>query len=57
MNFLSLPPATKGHFRSEPEMAARGRYCCTAIYFMISGETGLGVAYSLHQSICHSKCR
>ena len=22
------PPATKGHFRSEPEVAARGRYDC-----------------------------
>ena len=22
-------PATKGHFRSEPEVAARGRYYCT----------------------------
>ena len=34
MSWISVPchegpPATKGHFRSEPEMAARGRYYCT----------------------------
>ena len=32
MNFRSLchegPPATRGHFRSETEVAARGRYYC-----------------------------
>ena len=24
-------PATRGHFRSEPEVAARGRYYCTGL--------------------------
>ena len=36
MSWISVPchegpPATRGHFRSEPEVAARGRYYCTQL--------------------------
>ena len=28
------PPATKGHFSSEPAVAGRGRYYCTAFSYL-----------------------
>ena len=33
------PPATKGHFSSEPAVAGRGRYYCTAMYSLVFMES------------------
>ena len=51
------PPATKGHFSSEPAVAGRGRYyCMTARPSVCNMQCRVTLSYfSLHQSVYTSR--